>query len=85
MSENDKKQMIEYIVREIVRQPLTEMDANTPLVSSGLIDSLALVDIVQRLEDLTNLRIPGGKVRAQDMDTVELMFSTAHRVGRPRN
>ena len=85
MSENDKKQMIEYIVREIVRQPLTEMDANTPLVSSGLIDSLALVDIVQRLEDLTNLRIPGGKVRAQDMETVELMFSTAHRVGRPRN
>jgi len=85
VSENDKKQMIEYIVREIVRQPLTEMDANTPLVSSGLIDSLALVDIVQRLEDLTNLRIPGGKVRAQDMDTVELMFSTAHRVGRPRN
>ena len=82
MSENCKKEMIEYIVREIIRRPQTEMDVNTPLVSSGLIDSLALVDIVQKLEDLTNLRIPGGKVKAQNMDTIELMFSTAQRVGR---
>ena len=85
MSENRKKEMIEYIVREIIRRPQTEMDVNTPLVSSGLIDSLALVDIVQKLEDLTNLRIPGGKVKAQNMDTIELMFSTAQRVGRARN
>jgi acyl carrier protein len=83
--ENGKKQMIEYIAREIIRRPQPELDVNTPLVSTGLIDSLALVDIVQKLEDLTNLRIPGGKVRAQDMDTVNLMFSTAQRVGRPKN
>jgi acyl carrier protein len=83
--ENGKKQMIEYIAREIIRRPQPELDVNTPLVSTGLIDSLALVDIVQRLEDLTNLRIPAGKVRAQDMDTVNLMFSTAQRVGRPKN
>jgi len=85
VSENGKRQMINYIVREIIRRPQTDLDVNTPLVSTGLIDSLALVDIVQKLEDLTSLRIPGGKVRAQDMDTVEMMFSTAQRVGRPRN
>ena len=70
MLENSKKQMIEYIVREIIRRPQIDLDVNTPLVSTGLIDSLALVDIVQKLEDLTNLRIPGGKVRAQDMDAL---------------
>ncbi len=40
-----------------------------PLVSSGLIDSLALVDILAELEDLTNLRIPAGKVPAKDIYT----------------
>jgi len=47
-------------------------------------DSLALVDIVLKLEELTNLRIPAGKVRAKDMDTVALMLATAVRVGKPR-
>ncbi len=79
-----RKKMIEYIVQEVMRRPDTKVEENTPLVSSGLIDSLALVDILLRLEDLTNLRIPAGKVQAKDMDTVELMFSTAQRVGKPR-
>lgn len=76
-----KSQMIEYIVREVIRRPGTQIDEKTPLVSSGLIDSLALVDILQELENLTHCRIPAGKVQASDMDTVERMFSTAQRVG----
>jgi acyl carrier protein len=84
MPEHAKRQMIEFIAREVIRRGKTDIDERTPLVSSGLIDSLALVDILQKLEDLTNLRIPAGKVQAKDMDTVDLMFSTAERVGRPR-
>jgi acyl carrier protein len=55
------------------------------VVSSGLIDSLALVDILLKLEELTNKRIPAGKVQAKDMDTVEMMSLTAARVGKPRS
>ena len=76
--------MIEFIVREVMRRPDTHIEENSPLVSSGLIDSLALVDILMKLEDLTHTRIPAGKVQAKDMDTVELMFATAQRVGKPR-
>jgi acyl carrier protein len=79
-----RKKMIEYIVREVMRRPDTQIEESTSLVSSGLIDSLALVDILLKLEDLTNMRIPAGKVQAKDMDTVELMFLTAQRVGKPR-
>ena len=79
-----KSQMIEYILKEVIRRPGTQLDDKTPLVSSGLIDSLALVDLLQELEDLTNTRIPAGKVQAKDMDTVESMFATAQRVGVPR-
>jgi acyl carrier protein len=76
-----KSQMIEYILKDVIRRPGTKIDEKTPLVSSGLIDSLALVDILQELENLTGCRIPAGKVQASDMDTVERMFSTAQRVG----
>lgn len=78
------QQMIDYIAKEIVRRPGVKIDEDTPLVSSGLIDSLALVDILLKLEEVTGTRIPAGKVRPQDMDTVRLMFSTVTRVGKPR-
>jgi len=77
------QQMIEYIV-QLTRKPGLGIDENTPLVSSGLIDSMTLVDLLLKLEDLTNRSIPAGKVHPKDMDTVAKMFATADRVGKPR-
>ena len=78
------QQIISYILQEVVRRPGVEIHADTPLVSSGLIDSLELVNILVKLEDVTQMRIPAAKVRPKDMDTVHLMFVTAQRLGRPR-
>jgi acyl carrier protein len=78
-----KKEIIEYIVNEVIRRPGTIVDENTPLVSSGLIDSFALVDILFKLEEVMAMRIPAGKVQPKDMDTVQIMFGTAQRVGKP--
>jgi acyl carrier protein len=79
----EAQQMIEHIA-SLIRKPNLAIDENTPLVSSGLIDSMALVDLLLKLEDLTHLRIPAGKVQPKDMDTVAIMFATAQRVGKPR-
>ena len=79
----EAQQMIEHIVR-LIGKPNVKIDENTPLVSSGLIDSMALVDVLQKLEDLTHMRIPPGKVQPKDLDTVAMMFATAERVGKPR-
>jgi acyl carrier protein len=57
----EEKQMIEYIVKRI-RKPNLAIDENTPLVSSGLVDSMALADLLMKLEDLTDTRIPPGMV-----------------------
>jgi acyl carrier protein len=84
-SDGEAQQLIEYILSEVVRKPGTKIDENTPLVSSGFMDSLALVGILTKLEDLTRTRIPAGKVQPEDMDTVALMLATARRVGKPRN
>ena len=79
----EAQQMVDQVLK-LVRKPGLQIDENTPLVSSGLIDSMALVDLLLKLEDITHLRIPAGKVQPKDMNTVSLMFATAQRVGKPR-
>jgi hypothetical protein len=79
------QQMADYIIKDIIRRPGIAVDEDTPLVSSGLIDSLALVDILHKLALLTARKISAGKVQPKDMDTLRLMFATAERVGKPRS
>lgn len=79
----EEKQMIEYILRRI-RKPSLTIDENTPVVSSGLVDSMALGDLILTLEDITRMRIPAGRVKPKDLDTVAKMFATAARVGKPQ-
>ena len=77
-------QQMKQLIAQLVRRPNLVIDENTTLVSSGLIDSMALVDLLVKLEDITHMRIPPGKVQPKDMDTIALMFATAQRVGKPR-
>jgi acyl carrier protein len=84
MNEAEQVQELLTYIKQLIRRPNIELTADTPLVSSGLIDSFALVDILGKLEEVTNMRIPAGKVQPKDMDTVKLMFSTASRVGKPK-
>jgi acyl carrier protein len=79
----EEQQMIQHIA-QLIRKPSLAIDENTPLVSSGLIDSMSLIDLLLKLEDLTHKRIPAGKVQPKDMDTVAKMFATAEHVGKPR-
>jgi acyl carrier protein len=79
----EAQQMLEQVAK-LIRKPGLQLDENTPLVSSGLIDSMALVDLLIKLEDVTHKRIPAGKVQPKDMNTVALMLATAERVGKPK-
>ena len=85
MTEAEQAQaLLDYLLSEVVRRPKIELNADSSLVASGLIDSFALVDVLLKVEDVTNLRIPASKVQPKDMDTVNLMLATAKRVGKPR-
>jgi acyl carrier protein len=79
----EAQQMLEQVAK-LIRKPGLQLDENTPLVTSGLIDSMALVDLLLTLEDVTHKRIPPGKVQPKDMNTVALMLATAERVGKTR-
>ncbi len=80
---SEAQQMLDEVTR-LIRKPGLQLDETTPLVSSGLIDSMALVDLLLKLEDVTHRRIPAGRVQPKDMNTVALMLATAERVGKPR-
>jgi hypothetical protein len=83
MTPEQKQQMIEFVLKRI-RKPNLAIDENTALVSSGLVDSMALGDVLMQLEDVTHMRIPAGKVKPKDMDSISKMFETASRVGKPQ-
>lgn len=76
--------MIRYLKEKVLRKPNVIIEADTPLVSSGMVDSFALVETLFELERVTNLRIPAVKVAPADMDTVRKMFDTAARLGKPK-
>jgi acyl carrier protein len=84
MTNEATQQLINYIQSQVIRKKGVSIEADTPLVSSGLVDSLALVDVLAEVERVTKMRIPAGKVQPKDMDTVNLMLATAARVGRAR-
>lgn len=77
------QQMIAYIKQTVVGDRSVDIAVDTPLVSSGLVDSFALIDLLLHLQKVTKRRIPIGRVSPRDMDTVRLMLLTAERVGKP--
>lgn len=82
-SSKQMKQLAAYIVDKVIKRKGVEVHEDTPLVSSGLIDSFALVDIFLELQKIARCKIPASKVQAKDMDTIRRMFATAEKFGKP--
>jgi acyl carrier protein len=73
--------MIEYLKRKILSGKSVEIGLDTPLVTSGLVDSFALIDVLFELEKITARRIPASRVSPKDLNTVREMLNTAERLG----
>ncbi len=83
-SSPEAQALIDYVKQNMLMNAGADIAEDTPLVSSGLVDSFALIEMLVELERVTKRRISPGKVGAKDMDTVTLMLATAQRVGVPR-
>lgn len=84
---NDKAEaqlMLDYLKTTIVRDPTVQLSEDTPLVSSGLVDSFALIEMLQELERVTRRRISPSDVAPYDLETVSKMLETAAKVGTAR-
>jgi len=82
-SDEMMRQLTVFIAEKVLNGKCQEISADTPLVSSGLIDSMALIDVYHELERVAGRKIPASKVQAKHMNTVRLMFAMAERFGKP--
>jgi acyl carrier protein len=76
------KQLSNYIAEKVTRGKAI-INEDTPLVSSGLVDSFAMIEIFLELQKITGRKIPASKVQPKDMDSVRLMLGAAEKFGKP--
>ncbi len=82
----DDRQMTETILDYVRREYAdtlqgTEVAADTPLISSGLIDSLSMVSLKVFLDQTYRLRIPDREASAEAFDTVGSIVAMLRRLG----
>jgi len=74
-------------VRAAVREVLAELvghrvQDSESIVSSGLIDSLAVVKLISHLEEKLKVKIPPGNLQPDDFDSVDVIMQTLEREAR---
>jgi acyl carrier protein len=74
--------IMDYIAREYADALQgAPLDADTPLISSGLIDSLSMVSLKMFLDQTYRLRIPDAEASAEAFDSVCLIVKVLRRLG----
>jgi acyl carrier protein len=77
----DPQQLIairDAVNRHLKRRPKT-FDDETAIVSSGLIDSMSIVDLILDLESALGVKIPASDVQPDDFDSVRTIARTVSR------
>jgi len=74
---DDAKQMIiDYIKKEFLDEDSdTEVKEDTPLISSGIVDSFSMVSLKTFLEKKFKIQIPDAKATPEAFDTVNNIIS----------
>ncbi len=71
MSEDVKKMIIDYVKKEYLEEDSEEdVDENTPLISSGIVDSFSMVSLKTFLEKKFDIKIPDEKATTEAFDSV---------------
>jgi len=76
MGEDLKDLIIDYVKREYLEEDAEEeVNENTPLISSGIVDSFSMVSLKTFLEKKFNIKIPDDKATPEAFDTVNNMVT----------
>jgi acyl carrier protein len=71
-----KEELIAYIMKEFVEDPDQEIDETTPLISSGLIDSLSTISLVAFIDKKFGVKIPDEKGTVENFETITKIIET---------
>jgi len=71
MADDVKKLIIDYVKKEYLEEDSTqEVNENTKLISSGIVDSFSMVSLKMFLERKFNVKIPDEKATPEAFDSV---------------
>ncbi len=74
MEENNLNEMKELIRNYVIREYIDDDDAtityDSPLISSGYVDSFSMVSLLVFLENKFKIKIPPGKATPEAFDSV---------------
>lgn len=72
------REIAEFIQHNISRFPEEELDTETPLISSGLIDSFNLIKLILFLEERYQVTIDPSEVIPSDFETIALTIGVVN-------
>jgi acyl carrier protein len=64
------KIVLDYVRREYLEDDSQEINADTPLISGGIVDSFSMVSLKRFLENKYGISIPDDKATPEAFDTV---------------
>ena len=77
----DRRAEIKRALREYIQQEFlpdenpSELQGSTPLISSGVLDSIATARLVSFVENQFGVRFKASEIGVQRMDTIDLMVA----------
>jgi len=79
MSELMREQIIEFIRDEYVEDESMDIDDETPLISSGLVDSFSMVSLKMFLEEEYEIKMTDEEANTEAFDTVKAIMDLVTR------
>ena len=74
MEENNLNEMKEMVLKYVIKEYIDDDDAkityDTPLISSGYVDSFSMVSLLVFLENKFKIKIPPSKATPEAFDSV---------------
>ena len=77
-----KEMILDYIKNEYLDEDEADemqLDENTPLISSGIVDSFSMVSLKRFLEKKYNISIPDDQATPEAFNTVASIIELVHR------
>jgi acyl carrier protein len=69
--EEIKKMVLDYVTREYIDDEDVIVTNDTPLISSGYVDSFSMVSLLVFLENKFKIKIPPSKATPEAFDSVD--------------
>jgi len=77
--ENMKELILDYIKKEYIDDEDQEISFDTPLISSGYVDSFSMVSLLIFLERKFKIKIPPAKATPEAFDSVNKIVDLVNK------